>query len=117
MSKISLSCAPQFIIALERKTAKPMLKWLRETCDPDEWTLTACSFASAPVPPEYKPKMQYSAVTFKDDGLACIFKLRFLTDVFSFDELSSGIRKTTALKKGYTWSDSPNIDIWFGTRT
>lgn len=114
MSKVIIPNAPQFIIALEKKTAKPILKWLRGNVDDADWSLTACSFvANSQVPENYRAKTQYSALTFRDDGYACIFKLRFTDETMSFADYQAGIRKTMVAKRGYQMSDSPNIDIWF----
>jgi hypothetical protein len=118
MAKVSIDVVPQFLIVLEKKIAKAMVKWLRETCSHDEWSLTACSFvANAQVPEGYKARVQYSALTFKDDGMAMVFKLKFYEDAMMFSEYQNGIRKTLVPKKGYQFSDDPNIDIWFAAKT
>ena len=75
----------------------------------------ACSFVGgAAVPPDYKAKVQYSALTFADDAYAVMFKLLFTEEAFKFDDYASGIRKTMVAKRGYQMSSHPNIDMWWG---
>lgn len=115
MTKLVIARKPQFIVALESKTAKKLLKWIIQTCGHTGWTFMACSFVGgAIVPPGYRAKVQYSALTFADDAYAVMVKLIFTDDVFKFDDYESGIRKTMVVKRGYQLSSHPNIDMWWG---
>lgn len=114
MSKVSIAVVPQFIIALDkRRVVNEMIKWIRENVDEQDWSLTACSFVSgSKVPADFRARVQYSALTFRDTAYACIFRLRY-PDVLTFEDYGSGVKHTQVVKRGYSRHSSANIDIWF----